>query len=95
MSRTVERKCVGCGERKTRENLVRMSVGSDTRLVFLSEKPMGTRSAYLHPSVECAQKAFKRKSLQRAFRRAALLPDFGTFLSEMEMHVRLTGVRIS
>ncbi|NCD19394.1 MAG: YlxR family protein [Actinobacteria bacterium] len=61
------RTCVGCQERDSRPNLVRLVARGDQVVV----DPTGTmpgRGAWLHPSSECLEKARRRHSFDRALR---------------------------
>lgn len=60
------RTCVGCGEQKTKKELIRV-VKNNEGLVFIDfiGKANG-RGAYLCPNVECLKKAEKRDAFSRS-----------------------------
>ena len=62
-----ERKCIGCGERKKKTELIRIvrSPEGEISLDFTGRKP--GRGAYLCPNAECLKKAEKARALERAF----------------------------
>ncbi|MGH3368071.1 MAG: YlxR family protein [Nocardioidaceae bacterium] len=65
------RTCVGCRERSPKSDLLRLVVqgGSPSRVV--SPDPRGTapgRGAHLHPTVECLDKAERRRAFSRSLR---------------------------
>ena len=59
--------CVGCGEMKPKQELVRVVRAADETisLDLISKKP--GRGAYLCKNADCLKKAKKSKKLQRAF----------------------------
>lgn len=69
------RTCVGCRERATRSELLRVTAGSDEstgRPVVLPD-PGATapgRGAHLHPTPGCYDLAVRRKAFARALRHA-------------------------
>ncbi|HLO02966.1 MAG TPA: YlxR family protein [Symbiobacteriaceae bacterium] len=90
LKKVPQRQCVGCGEMKSKKELLRIvrtpegSVEFDTSQA--GKKP--GRGAYLCPDRECLAKAVKRKGLERALQHAvsdevwkvldAKLPTVGT-----------------
>ena len=68
-----QRKCVGCGEFKTRENLIRiMKTDKDGLVVNPNSKTFG-RSAYLCYNQSCIESAFKKSKLNKALKTNATL----------------------
>ena len=68
------RTCVGCRERATKSELLRVVVGADAdgRPVAAPD-PHGTapgRGAHLHPTTECYDLAVRRRAFARALRQA-------------------------
>ncbi|NLI17225.1 MAG: YlxR family protein [Actinomycetales bacterium] len=61
------RTCVGCRERDSRSNLVRLVARGD-RVVVDRDGAMAGRGAWLHPSSQCLENARRRRSLDRALR---------------------------
>ena len=63
-----QRKCVGCGEFKTRENLIRiMKTDKDGLVVNPNSKTFG-RSAYLCYNQCCIELALKKSKLNKALK---------------------------
>lgn len=63
-----QRKCVGCGEFKTRENLIRiMKTDKDGLVVNPNSKTFG-RSAYLCYNQSCIELALKKSKLNKALK---------------------------
>ena len=68
-----QRKCVGCGEFKTRENLIRiMKTDKDGLVVNSNSKTFG-RSAYLCYNQSCIELALKKSKLNKALKTNATL----------------------
>ena len=67
--RPVLRTCVGCRKVRDRCELVRLAFDPAEGLIVNPFRPRG-RGAYLCPSVGCLEKAWRRKTLPRVFRRA-------------------------
>ena len=66
MSRDVIRKCVGCGELKTRDNMIKITKehSSDNVIVNPDSKTFG-RSTYLCYNQNCIEQALKKKKLNK------------------------------
>ena len=63
-----QRKCVGCGEFKTRKNLIRiMKTDKDGLVVNPNSKTFG-RSAYLCYNQSCIELALKKSKLNKALK---------------------------
>ncbi len=64
-----ERKCVGCGELKNRDNLIKITKEHISGDVFINpnSKIFG-RSAYLCYNKSCVDAAFKKNKLQKVLR---------------------------
>ena len=68
-----QRKCVGCGELKTRENLIRiMKTDKDGLVVNPNSKIFG-RSAYLCYNQSCIELALKKSKINKALKTNATL----------------------
>ncbi|MGM0385567.1 MAG: YlxR family protein [Actinomycetota bacterium] len=68
------RTCVGCQERDSRSNLVRLVARGD-QLVVDTTGTMSGRGAWLHTSSECLENARRRRSFDRALRGRFQLHD--------------------
>lgn len=65
--------CTGCGEHKTKKELVRVVKSpTDEISLDLTGKKAG-RGAYICPKLECLQKAKKGRRLEKAF--SCSIPD--------------------
>lgn len=68
------RTCVGCRERTTKSELLRVVVGSDVHgQPVVCPDPIGTapgRGAHLHPTPQCYRLAVRRRAFPRALRQA-------------------------
>jgi len=62
------RKCVGCGGRSEKAELIRIAAGADGAVIDPTGKAIG-RGAYLHKNRDCVKNAKKKSSLERALRR--------------------------
>lgn len=64
------RKCIGCGEIKPRENMLKIMKTHDTKEIIIkpSSKQFG-RSSYLCYNIECLKLANKKKRLQKIFKK--------------------------
>ena len=68
-----QRKCVGCGEFKLRENLIRiMKTDKEGLVVNPNSKTFG-RSAYLCYNQSCIELALKKSKLNKALKTNATL----------------------
>ena len=62
------RKCTGCGEMKTKKELIRvLKTPEDTIVLDVTGKKNG-RGAYLCNQIECFRKARKSKGLERSLK---------------------------
>ena len=64
------RKCVGCGEMKTKKEMMRVLKTSEDEYVLDATGKKNGRGAYLCLSNECLAKAIKNKGLERSFKHA-------------------------
>ena len=64
------RKCVGCGEMKSKKEMIRVLKTSEEEFVLDATGKQNGRGAYICPSQECFVKAVKSKGLERSFKHA-------------------------
>ena len=64
------RKCVGCGEMKSKKEMIRVLKTSEDEFVLDATGKKNGRGAYLCLSKECFSKAVKSKGLERSFKQA-------------------------
>ncbi|MFC4243055.1 YlxR family protein [Gryllotalpicola reticulitermitis] len=81
------RTCIGCRSRAPRSSLLRV-VAHDSAVVADESATMPGRGAWLHPSIECMNKALQRKAFGRALRVSGAL-DTVEFARRLEN--RLNG----
>lgn len=62
------RKCVGCGEMKSKKEMMRVLKTSEEEFVLDATGKKNGRGAYLCFSKECLEKAVKSKGLERSFK---------------------------
>ncbi len=62
------RKCVGCGETKNKNELVRVLKTQDDEFVVDVTGKKNGRGAYICKNKECLNKAIKNKGLERSFK---------------------------
>lgn len=67
------RKCVGCGERKTKKELVRVVRENENTFSIDRTGKKNGRGAYLCPDIACLQIAQKKHLLERSF--SCQIPD--------------------
>ena len=62
------RQCVGCGEMKTKKEMMRVLKTAEDDIVLDVTGKKNGRGAYLCISMECLKKARKNKGLERSFK---------------------------
>ena len=78
------RTCVGCGQAVAQAMLVRIRVGDGARVMLDAERS-GGRGAWLHRQAGCLERALKRRSFARAFRRGDLTWDAVALRDELSV----------
>jgi predicted RNA-binding protein YlxR (DUF448 family) len=76
------RTCVGCGEAVAQATLIRVRVGDGARVVVDASRS-GGRGAWLHRESGCLERALKRRTFARAFRRGDLTWDADALRGEL------------
>ena len=64
------RQCVGCGEMKSKKEMMRVLKTEDGEFVLDATGKKNGRGAYICQSQECFTKAIKNKGLERSFKQA-------------------------
>lgn len=64
------RKCVGCGEMKSKKELLRVLKTTEEEIILDTTGRKNGRGAYLCFSKDCFLKAMKNKGLERSFKMA-------------------------
>ena len=62
------RQCVGCGEMKSKKEMMRVLKTAQGPIVLVATGKKNGRGAYLCLSEECLKKARKNKGLERSFK---------------------------
>ena len=78
------RKCVGCGEMKSKKEMIRVLKTAEDEIVLDATGRKNGRGAYLCPSMDCFKKAVKNKGLERSFKTAIPKEVYETLEKEME-----------
>lgn len=64
------RQCIGCGEMKSKKELIRVIKTPEGEIVLDSTGRQNGRGAYICNDVECFKKARKNKGLERSFKQS-------------------------
>ncbi len=84
MKKIPQRTCMGCNEKKNKNELIRVVKSSDGKINIDKTGKMPGRGAYICERKECLEKAIKTKRLERAFETKI----------EEEIYEKLRGVMI-
>ena len=68
MKQIPERTCIGCGQKKEKNSLIRIVHAQDDTFSIDPTGRKNGRGAYICHDPECLEKAIKRKALDRAFK---------------------------
>lgn len=66
--RKPERKCIGCGDMKKKDELMRIVLKENAEAVADDTGKLPGRGAYICPEKACVENARKRKALERSFK---------------------------
>lgn len=78
------RKCTGCGEMKTKKELLRVLKTPEDEIVLDATGRKNGRGAYLCPNVDCLTKAVKNKGLERSLKVSVPETVYEELKKEME-----------
>ncbi len=78
------RKCVGCGEMKSKKEMMRVLKTAEGEFVLDATGKQNGRGAYLCFSKECFEKAVKSKGLERSFKQSIPKEMYEKLEKEME-----------
>ncbi len=67
MKKIPQRTCIGCNEKKEQKSLIRIVKNKDGKISIDTTGKMQGRGAYICDDINCLEKAFKSKRLERAF----------------------------
>ncbi|MFS0733449.1 YlxR family protein [Microbacterium sp. 1P10UB] len=76
------RTCVGCRARASRSSLLRV-VAIDSTLIPDERAAMPGRGAWVHPTLDCAETAIRRRAFVRALRVSGS-PDAQTLIDHLQ-----------
>ena len=62
------RTCVGCGEAKSKRELIRVAMSPEGEISIDRTGKAPGRGAYMCPSLDCFEKAYKAKKLERSLK---------------------------
>ncbi len=83
MKKVPMRQCVGCGEMKSKKEMIRI-LNTGTEIVLDTTGKKNGRGAYLCPNMECYRKAVKNKGLERSFKMPVPKEVYESLEKEME-----------
>ncbi|GAC1380039.1 MAG: YlxR family protein [Marmoricola sp.] len=99
MTHEPERTCIGCRERATKSELLRVTRGSDLDGRTIVAPDLGGtapgRGAYLHPTVACLALAERRRAFGRALRHtegSLSLSELRTYLESKQVETQQRSV---
>ena len=84
MKKVPLRQCIGCGEMKSKKEMIRVNKTADEEILLDATGRKNGRGAYLCPSMECMKKAVKSKGLERSFKMAIPKEVYDALEKEME-----------
>lgn len=64
------RQCIGCGEMKSKKEMIRVLKTTEDEIVIDATGRKNGRGSYICPSMECFKKAVKSKGLERSLKMA-------------------------
>ncbi|MEE1038367.1 MAG: YlxR family protein [Eubacterium sp.] len=77
------RQCVGCGEMKSKKDMIRVLKTEDAIILDTTGKKNG-RGAYVCKNAECLKKAKKSKGLDKSFKMAISDEVYDSLTKEIE-----------
>ena len=78
------RRCVGCGEMKSKKELLRIIRTAEDEILLDATGKKNGRGAYLCPNEECFKTAVKAKGLERSLKMAVPKEVIENLAKEME-----------
>ena len=78
-----QRTCIGCGESKSKKELIRIVKQEEDISLDITGKKNG-RGAYICNKVECLEKAIKTKGLDRSFKMQVSKEVYDRLKTDME-----------
>ena len=78
------RQCIGCGEMKSKKEIIRVLKTTEDEIVIDATGRRNGRGAYICPSMECFKKAVKSRGLERSLKMAIPKEVYEALEKEME-----------
>ena len=78
------RQCIGCGEMKSKKEMIRVLKTTEDEIVIDATGRRNGRGAYICPSMECFKKAVKSRGLERSLKMAIPKEVYEALEKEME-----------
>ncbi len=78
------RQCIGCGEMKSKKEMVRVIRTPEGEILLDATGRKNGRGAYICPCIECLKKAEKSHGLERSFKMAIPQEVYESLKKEME-----------
>ena len=78
------RQCIGCGEMKSKKEMIRVLKTTEDEIVIDATGRRNGRGAYICPSMECFKKAVKSRGLERSLKMAIPKEVYEALDKEME-----------
>ena len=79
-----QRQCMGCRERKSKRELIRIVRGTDGTVSLDFTGKLNGRGAYICPNAECLKKVRKSKALDRSLETAIPEEVYNRLEAQME-----------
>ena len=79
------RKCVGCGEMKSKKEMIRVLKTSQNEFLLDATGKKNGRGAYVCFSKECLKKAIKNRGLERSFKQTIPEEVYDQLEKEMDL----------
>lgn len=78
------RQCIGCGEMKSKKEMIRVLKTTEDEIDIDATGRRNGRGAYICPSMECFKKAVKSRGLERSLKMAIPKEVYEALEKEME-----------
>lgn len=78
------RTCVGCGESKSKRELIRVALSPEGIISIDKTGKAPGRGAYICPSMDCLQAAYKGKKLERSLKHGVSKDVYETLQQDLE-----------
>ena len=78
------RQCIGCGEMKSKKEMIRVLKTTEDEIVIDATGRRNGRGAYICPSMECFKKAVKSRGLERSLKMAIPKEVYEALEKEMD-----------